>query len=261
MLPDALADVCATGQVSLVHLQPTLANPSGRTMPASRRAALAEVCARADVWVLEDDPLGPLAAGGPDPVAALLPDRTCHVTSTAKALALGLRIGVAAAPEAAGPDLAAAVRATTWLTAPLLGEVFTRWVDDGTADTIVAARRAAVRERNAMATEILAGLGARPDPAAPTCGCPCPTPGASGSSPRRPATPASWSPPATSTPPAGGRAPSACASASMRTSTTTRCAGPCSAWWVCSTPAPAARTADRRPAGAPLTRSHHAAAR
>ncbi|MER6926664.1 PLP-dependent aminotransferase family protein, partial [Streptomyces spiralis] len=41
MLPDALADACATGQVSLVHLQPTLANPSGRTMPASRRAALA----------------------------------------------------------------------------------------------------------------------------------------------------------------------------------------------------------------------------
>ncbi|MER6981256.1 GntR family transcriptional regulator, partial [Streptomyces carpinensis] len=38
MLPDALADVCASGQVSLVHLQPTLANPSGRGMPATRRA-------------------------------------------------------------------------------------------------------------------------------------------------------------------------------------------------------------------------------
>ncbi|MEU0602662.1 PLP-dependent aminotransferase family protein [Streptomyces sp. NPDC006393] len=176
MLPDALADVCAAGRVTLVHLQPTLANPSGRTMPASRRAALAEVCARANVWVLEDDPLGPLAAEGPDPVAALLPDRTCLVTSTAKALALGLRIGVVVAPEAAGPDLVAAVRATTWLTAPLLGEVLTRWVDEGTADRIAGARRAAVRRRNAMATEILAGLGVRPDPAAPHLWLPLPEP-------------------------------------------------------------------------------------
>ncbi len=176
MLPDALADVCATGRVALVHLQPTLANPGARTMPPARRAALAEVCGRAKVWVLEDDPLGPLAARRPDPVAALLPDRTCYVTSTAKVLALGLRVGVVAAPEGARPPLAAAVRATTWLTAPLLGEVFTRWVDDGTAEKIVTARRTAVRSRNAMATQILADLGVRADPAAPHLWLPLPEP-------------------------------------------------------------------------------------
>nr|WP_316745642.1 hypothetical protein [Streptomyces sp. MK7] len=51
-----------------------------------------------------------------------------------------------------------------------------RWVDDGTADTIVGARRAAVRGRNAMATETLAGLGVRPDPAAPHLWLPLPEP-------------------------------------------------------------------------------------
>ncbi|MFF9409543.1 PLP-dependent aminotransferase family protein [Streptomyces anandii] len=180
MLPDALAEVCAAGGTGLVHLQPTLANPGARTMPPRRRAALAEVCARANVWVLEDDPLGPLADRRPDPVAALLPDRTCYVTSTAKVLALGLRIGVVAAPEAAYAPVAAAVRATTWLTAPLLGEVFARWVDDGTAERITAARRAAAHSRNATAREILAGLGVRADPAAPHLWLPLPEPWSAG---------------------------------------------------------------------------------
>ncbi|MGV9254100.1 aminotransferase-like domain-containing protein [Streptomyces sp. NPDC003697] len=176
MLPDALARACAADRVRLVYLQPTLANPGGRTMPAARRIELAEVCDRASVWVLEDDPLGPLAAPRPEPLAALLPHRTCYVSSAAKVLTLGLRIGVVAAPEAAHTDLAAALRATTWLAAPLMGEILTRWIDDGTAAAITSARRTAVAARTAMAAGILADLGARITPAAPHLWLPLPEP-------------------------------------------------------------------------------------
>lgn len=157
MLPDVLARACRDRRVSVVHLQPNLDNPTGRTMPPRRRAELAEVCGTAGVWVIEDDPLGPLAVDRPEPVSALLPERTCHLASAAKTLSLGLRVGALTAPPTARARLVAAVRATAWLAAPLLAEVFTRWVEDGTADTVVAARAAASTARHAVSAELLAG--------------------------------------------------------------------------------------------------------
>lgn len=151
----------------MVHLQPTLDNPTGRTMPIRRRVELAEVCAATGVWLIEDDPLGPLAADRPDPLAALLPERTCHLASAAKTLSLGLRIGVLAAPPAARARLIAAVRATAWLAAPLLGEVFARWVNDGTADRLIGARTAASTARHALATSLLRPYATAGAPGAP----------------------------------------------------------------------------------------------
>ncbi|MFJ7157238.1 PLP-dependent aminotransferase family protein [Streptomyces sp. NPDC101118] len=180
MLPDALARACTAGPVALVHLQPTLANPTGRTMPADRREALAAVCERAGVWVLEDDPLGPLADTRPAPLAALLPGRTCHVASTAKVLTPGLRIGVLAAPREAHAELASAVRATTWLAPPLLGDILARWVRSGTAGVLTAARAEATRRRNTLARELLGGLGVDPDPSAPHLWLPLPEPWSAG---------------------------------------------------------------------------------
>ncbi|NJC66887.1 PLP-dependent aminotransferase family protein [Planosporangium flavigriseum] len=180
MTPDALADACAGGAVSVVHLQSTLDNPTGRVVPAARRAALAEVCARAGVWVIEDDPLGALVADRPDPVAALLPERTCHVASAAKVLSLGLRVGLLTTPPAARARLVAAVRATAWLAAPLLGEVFARWVDEGTAARIVAARAAAAIERRALAADLLSTYEIVAAPQAPHLWLPLPEPWTAG---------------------------------------------------------------------------------
>jgi DNA-binding transcriptional MocR family regulator len=167
MLPDALRACCAERAVAVVHLQPTLANPTGVTTPETRRRELAAVAEEAGLWVLEDDPLAPLVLDRPDPVAGLLPDRTCHVASAAKVLALGLRVGVLTAPETAYARLAAALRATTWLTSPLLAEVLARWVRDGTADAVAADRAAACRHRNARARALLGRLVTVGDPAAP----------------------------------------------------------------------------------------------
>ncbi|MGN6600656.1 MAG: PLP-dependent aminotransferase family protein [Actinomycetales bacterium] len=167
MSPEALDEACAKDAVSVVHLQPTLDNPLAHTMTAERREALAQVARRRNLWVLEDDPLGPLVADRPDPVASFAPERTCHIASAAKVLALGLRVGVLAAPAPAFPQLAAAVRASTWLTAPLLAEVFARWVRDGLADDIVQQRRDASRERNGLARRLLTELTVSADPDAP----------------------------------------------------------------------------------------------
>lgn len=181
MLPGALDDVCSRESVGAVHVQPTFDNPRGRTMPRGRREELADVAARRDLWLIEDDPLGPLAPDRPDPVATLAPDRTCYVASAAKVLALGLRVGMLSAPEQAYPRLAAALRASTWLLPPLLGEVVARWVREGTAQEIVQQRVAACHERGVLARDILGGLDVHGDPGSPHLWVDLPVPWSAGS--------------------------------------------------------------------------------
>ena len=180
MVPEALERACAERPVAAAYLQPTLHNPLAVTMPARRREQLAAVCARADVWVLEDDPLGPLAPERPDPVAAVLPERTCYLASAAKVLALGLRVGVLAGPESALPRLTAALRASTWLAAPILGEILARWVRHGIAQHVVEGRIATTRARRAVAREVLGADLAPADPGSPHVWLPLPEPWSTG---------------------------------------------------------------------------------
>ena len=83
---------------------PTFQNPTGRTLPAARRARLAQIAAEHGLWLIEDDPYGELRYDG-EPLAAVAShagarDRTVTVSSLSKVLAPGLRIGFLRAPEA-----------------------------------------------------------------------------------------------------------------------------------------------------------------
>src|SRR5262245_27391998 len=55
MVPTALAEVLERERPTLVYVVPTFANPSGRTQPAARRQALADLVAGHDTWLVEDD--------------------------------------------------------------------------------------------------------------------------------------------------------------------------------------------------------------
>jgi 2-aminoadipate transaminase len=97
MMPDALADAIETHDPKLVYLVPTFQNPTGRTMSAERRAAIAEVLVRTDVPLLEDDPYGELRfEGKPIPPIAAQPgmaERTVLLNSASKVMAPGVRVG------------------------------------------------------------------------------------------------------------------------------------------------------------------------
>ena len=61
----ALEAACAGGRVPrLLYTIPNFQNPSGATLSAAKRAALAEVCDRFGILVLEDDPYGKLRFEG-----------------------------------------------------------------------------------------------------------------------------------------------------------------------------------------------------
>ena len=113
--PAALADVLERERPALLYLVPTFANPTGRTMPAERRAEVVELTARHGVWVVEDDPYGELRYRGAPvlPLAAQpgADDHVLHVGSFSKIAAPGLRLGWLRAPSRLLPALTVAKQA------------------------------------------------------------------------------------------------------------------------------------------------------
>jgi DNA-binding transcriptional MocR family regulator len=153
--PDALADVVARERPALLYLVPTFANPTGRTLPAGRRAAVAEIAAAGGLWVVEDDPYGelryrgtpvrPLAA---EPAAA---DRVLHLGSFSKIAAPGLRIGWLRAPAALLPALTVAKQAADLHTSTVDQAAAAAWLAATDVEAHVARLCAAyVDRRDAM---------------------------------------------------------------------------------------------------------------
>ncbi len=101
--PEALPALVAEHAPKFLYLVPTFQNPTGRTLPAERRARLAQIAAEHGLWLVEDDPYGELRYDG-EPLAPIAShpgaaDRTVTVSSLSKVLAPGLRIGFLRAPE------------------------------------------------------------------------------------------------------------------------------------------------------------------
>ncbi|MET9470241.1 PLP-dependent aminotransferase family protein [Streptomyces sp. NPDC006544] len=161
ILPDALEEIVARERPKLLYTVPTFQNPTGRTLPAARRAAVAEIAARLGLWLLEDDPYGDLRYEGRAlPWLAAHPgaeDRTALLGSFSKVMAPGLRLGWLRAPAALLRAAVLAKQAADLHTSTvdqLATAEYLRTVD---LDAHVARVRDAYRIRR---DALLAGLGA-----------------------------------------------------------------------------------------------------
>ncbi|MEO3386765.1 PLP-dependent aminotransferase family protein [Mesorhizobium sp. CAU 1741] len=164
LLPDALDAACRRADIRAVFLQPTVINPTATLMSATRRSALVEVARRHDIAIIENDVLGPLIADRPQPVAALAPERTLYVTSFTKITVPGLRIGYLVAPDRYVAAVANRHLVSNWMATPMVAEIATKWVQDGTAMQLVEWQRKAIRRRQTIAAEVLAGIDFRSQP-------------------------------------------------------------------------------------------------
>ncbi|MER6910194.1 PLP-dependent aminotransferase family protein [Streptomyces sp. NPDC000594] len=108
VVPEALAETFArlarAGRpAKLFYTVPTFQNPAGVTLSEERRPRVVEVCRRAGVLLVEDNPYGLLHLDGDEPMRALRADAPADVVylgSFSKTLAPGLRVGWALAPAA-----------------------------------------------------------------------------------------------------------------------------------------------------------------
>ena len=103
-LEQCLRDLAAAGsRPRLLYTIPNFQNPTGITMAAERRQAVAKLAAEYDALILEDDVYRDLAYEGETPPALYALDGCGHVVrigSFSKILAPGLRLGWAIAPPA-----------------------------------------------------------------------------------------------------------------------------------------------------------------
>jgi DNA-binding transcriptional MocR family regulator len=153
--PDALASACRTGTPRALYCVPTLHNPTTAVMTEARRREIAAIARAQGLIVVEDDVHGRLHEGAPPPIATFAPDVTCYLTGTAKSIAPGLRIGYMLMPPPLRPRVAEAIRATTWMAPPLMAEIVSLWITDGTADQIVRRKREEAAARQKIAASIL----------------------------------------------------------------------------------------------------------
>jgi DNA-binding transcriptional MocR family regulator len=135
-------------------------------MSDARRKEVAAVARRHGLLVVEDDVHGHLPEKAQRPLAAHLPELAVYLNGTSKSLAPGLRVGFIAAPKGLVPRLGGAIRGTTWMAAPLMAEIAARWIQDGTADAVLARMRKETAARQALAARVLAGARFDAHPAA-----------------------------------------------------------------------------------------------
>lgn len=170
MRPEALEEASRKHRAHLVYLNPTLQNPTARTMPEQRRRALAQTAIRCGAAIIEDDPYWLLAgagAGAPPPLARLAPSHVYYISTLSKCLAPGLRTAFVLLPDAQVRErFLQALRALMLMPSPLASALVTQWIHDGTAQRLLAGVREEAQARQQLAAQILAGLQFAPGSAA-----------------------------------------------------------------------------------------------
>lgn len=174
--PDALDAAARHSGARVLVVNPTLHNPTTSTWSEDRRRAIVEVARRHDLVLVEDDVYGLLKEPRPPSLWSLAPERTMHVTSASKTLAPGLRLGILAAPERLYQPLADTKYDLLLAGVPLVAEIFSRWLDEGTADRLLARQRREAAARHSIAGALLDLPGPPPDPAAFHLWLPLPAP-------------------------------------------------------------------------------------
>ena len=165
ILPDALAAAIAARRPRAVYLNPTLRNPTTRTMPEGRRREVARLLLRHGLPLSEDDAYGFIPPDPPPPFATLAPELTWHIGGLSKWLGAGLRIALVVAPDSRSAHLLGqSIRATLVMPSPLTAALVTRWIEDGTAERILDFIRSETVARQAIAAEALRGFDFEAEP-------------------------------------------------------------------------------------------------
>jgi len=102
-LEEAIAAVARSGRrAKFLYTIPTFQNPAGVTLSEERREQVLDICERAGLLVVEDDPYGMLSFEGdaPLPLRARRREGVFYVSTFSKTFAPGLRVGWILAPHA-----------------------------------------------------------------------------------------------------------------------------------------------------------------
>jgi DNA-binding transcriptional MocR family regulator len=176
MVPQALERAAKTFDTKFVYCAPTLHNPTGATMPMERREAVAAVMRMHGLFIIEDCVHAAMQAQPLPALSTWLPEQSFLLSSFSKVLAPGLRVGYVEAAPAWLSKFAASMRADSWMVAPLLPEIATRWLESGAMRGLIAQQRQMTAQRLGCARAVLQGLDFKTDADFPLIWLPLPEP-------------------------------------------------------------------------------------
>jgi DNA-binding transcriptional MocR family regulator len=162
--PSALEALCSAGEITALYINPTLHNPTTLTIPESRRCALAEVCRRYNIQIIEDDAYAALSDERIPAFAELVPELTWYITGMSKCFGPGLRIAFIKGPDKrAAERLSGVLRALTVMSSPLTNALARQWINDGTAARMLNEIKREAKVRQNMASLYLSGYDYQAD--------------------------------------------------------------------------------------------------
>ncbi|HJH13551.1 MAG TPA: PLP-dependent aminotransferase family protein [Brevibacterium ravenspurgense] len=158
--PDHLAEQIRKHQPRGVYLIPTFQNPTGVTMPESRRKQVADIIAESETWLIEDDPYSALWF---DEISDLLPisadprlaDRSLLCNTVSKTLSPGLRVGWVRGPRDVLSHIGLAKQGSAMQTGTLDQLITAQYLDTTDLDAKIAVHRASYKQRMETMLEVL----------------------------------------------------------------------------------------------------------
>ncbi len=158
MIPEALDRLCREQTIHGVYLTGNVQNPSAKLIPPERRAALAEVLARHDVLLIEDDSFNVLDTRKDRALSALLPENSVYFSSVSSAIYSGLRVAFVHAPVRFHSRIAQAVVENVWTVAPLCVALACAAITSGTVEKALRKKQKEMDRRIALIRDTLNGF-------------------------------------------------------------------------------------------------------
>jgi DNA-binding transcriptional MocR family regulator len=172
--PALLADALERSGARVAYLQPLHANPHGADLSAERRREVAEVAARAQAFLIEDDWARDLSIDAPSPPPLAADDADGHVVyvrSLSKGASPGLRVAAVAARGQAGTRLRQTrVVEDLFVSAPLQLAALELVSSPGWRRHLKALREGLRERRDALVAAVTEHLGAQAFGRLPTGG-------------------------------------------------------------------------------------------
>lgn len=176
ILPESFEQACKHSSAKILYCMPTFHNPTLATMPEERRRRVASIAEANGIIIIEDDIWGVLANTGIPPITSIAPDQAIYLASLSKSLAGGLRIGYVHASQALTRKIRSSMKIICWMPPPLMAEIASRWITDGTAERLVKDQRRLTADRVEMVKAHLKPHGVVGKPAAHHCWLPLSAP-------------------------------------------------------------------------------------
>ena len=158
LIPEDLERACVQHGPRMMFCSTNRQNPTTATMSLARREAIVEIARKHDLTIVEDGVFDFFEEDPLPALATLAPERTIYVSSFSKCIGAGMRTGFMYIPEALFPRIAGHNREMLICTPPLMLDIISTWITDGTAQELVAWQRAEFAERRKLARKAFNGI-------------------------------------------------------------------------------------------------------